>query len=195
MNPTELGVLFANEVRTHHNDHRRQAVMAILSRRGFPPGMTVLEFIDGLRGTKDMWEVVTRMDLVAFCACVSNVSALQGEIQQLLAENNVLRGERDRGQARRRTRLTIVQKDRLKEIVSGLLAAQKDGLSRAELAAQISDPTLRELGLPRRGVATKLRVPLSELLHDQAIGTRGEKRLLKYVHGSTERRGGQAPSE
>ena len=177
----EIDQLFAQEVRTHQETIRRQAVLAVLARRQVTENMTVQEFMSGLRDSKDVWTVVANMGIVPFADCLGNAQRLREENARLRAENDQLRHHTAGSPAMRvRTRLSNVQKEILKKEIVRLLQEHDDGLARLEVAALLPDTCLAQLRLSRRALPSKLRIPFLELLQDGRMVTHGEKRFMRY---------------
>ena len=65
-----------------------------------------------------------------------------------------------------------------------MLSSARDGMSRSEIAENINNELLSNVGVDRTELANKLRQPLAELVGDSKIHTIGEKRLMKYHHGA-----------
>ena len=70
--------------------------------------------------------------------------------------------------AQRRTRLSEAQKNSLKGIIVSVLSSARDGMSRSEIAENINNDLLSNVGVDRTELANKLRQPLAELVGDSA---------------------------
>lgn len=162
-----------------------QAVQAILSRRDLLGRFTVGQYVQKLqREAKDMWEVVSEMNLLEFTDTVSGADKLRAETERLKAEIDAVHSGhylQNGAVPPKRSRLRNVQKDALKRIILDVLKGQSEGLRRGELAARIPDQRLKEIRLVRFRLTTKLRIPLQELIEEGKMTTSGEKRFLRYM--------------
>ncbi len=165
--------LFEHELQSRAEDLYREAALAMLQKLNPSNRVTVVEFLSALEQHKDVWSAVARMGVLEFASTLMGGRA--GEAEET---------EEDAAPRAKRTRLTDSQKNSLKGIVVGLLSGSKDGMSRTDLAGQISNDLLSTVGVSREELADKLRQPLHELVAEKKIHTVGEKRLMRYHAGA-----------
>jgi hypothetical protein len=176
----EIGTLFEQELQALNEDLRRQAAMSMFTKLQPTNKISVEQFLQGLKQHKEVWAVVATMGIVDFADCINDGRKLrEGRGRGASAE------PRAEG---KRTRLSEQQKQALKVIVQRVLADNKEGLNRNEIAKHISADQIASVSVERGELANKLRQPLAELVNDSKIHTVGEKRLMKYVAGSGPRR-------
>lgn len=165
---SDLNNLFEQELHAVNEDVRRKAALATLRNLRPSNRITVRQFLTSAQAHRDIWAVVSTLGVVDFA------DALLGQKASLLI---------DAPATSKRTRLSEDQKNGLKTICLRLLEANRDGLSRSELAAQIQSQGLKPLVLTDDELVEELRTPLAELLSGTKIHTVGEKRLMKYFFG------------
>jgi len=165
---SDLNGLFEKELHTVHDDVRRKAALATLRNLRPSNRVTVEQFVASTQAHKDIWAVVSTLGIVELA-------------EALLGQKSTPRA--DAPARRKRTRLSDDQKNGLKALCLRLLEANRAGLSRSALAAQIQRQGLKPAGLDDGELAGKLRIPLGELLRESKAHTVGEKRLMKYHAG------------
>ena len=164
----DITALFEQELQARNEDLRRQAAMTMFSKLHPTNKVSVEEFVSGLKQHKDVWAAVSTMGVLDFA------EALVGRRP---TESKPVK-------AQRRTRLSEAQKNSLKGIIVSVLSSARDGMSRSEIAENINNDLLSNVGVDRTELANKLRQPLAELVGDSKIHTIGEKRLMKYHNGA-----------
>ncbi len=164
----DITALFEQELQARNEDLRRQAAMTMFFKLHPTNKTTVEEFITSLKQHKDVWSAVSTMGIIDF------VEALGGKRPTEAKPGKA---------AAKRTRLSEGQKNSLKGIITSVLSSARDGLSRSEIADNINNELLANVGVDRGELANKLRQPLGELVADNKIHTIGEKRLMKYHNG------------
>jgi len=164
----DITALFEQELQARNEDLRRQAAMTMFFKLHPTNKTTLEEFITSLKQHKDVWAAVSTMGIIDF------VDALAGKRPTESKPGKA---------AAKRTRLSEAQKNSLKGIITSVLSNAKDGLSRGEIADNINNELLANVGVDRAELANKLRQPLGELVADNKIHTIGEKRLMKYHSG------------
>lgn len=164
----DITALFEQELQARNEDLRRQAAMTMFFKLHPTNKVSVEEFISGLKQHKDVWAAVSTMGVLDFA------EALVGRRPT----------ESKPAKAQRRTRLSEAQKNSLKGIIVSVLSNARDGMSRSEIAENINNELLSNVGVDRTELANKLRQPLAELVGDSKIHTIGEKRLMKYHNGA-----------
>lgn len=171
----ELDSLFEQELRAQNDDLRRMAALATFYKLHPSNRVTVEQFLTGLKQNKDIWAVVATLGVVDFA-------------EALLGNRSTAAKTTREARPAKRTRLTDSQKSALKAAIVTVLASNKDGLNRNDIARAISAEQLSAIGIDRAELANKLRQPLAELVSDSKIHTVGEKRLMKYLAGSGSRK-------
>ena len=164
----DITALFEQELQARNEDLRRQAAMTMFFKLHPTNKVSVEEFISGLKQHKDVWAAVSTMGVLDFA------EALVGRRPT----------ESKPAKAQRRTRPSEAQKNSLKGIIVSVLSNARDGMSRSEIAENINNELLSNVGVDRTELANKLRQPLAELVGDNKIHTIGEKRLMKYHNGA-----------
>lgn len=165
---SDLNSLFERELHAVHEDVRRKAALATLRNLRPTNSVTVQQFVTNAQAHRDIWAVVSTLGVMDFA------DALLGQRASSRTDAPV---------AGKRTRLSEEQKNGLKAICLRVLEANRAGLSRSELAAQIQGQGLKLSVIADGELAEKLRTPLAELLSDNKAHTIGEKRLMKYFPG------------
>ena len=166
---------FEQELQSRAEDLYREAALAMLAKLHPSNKVTVEEFLAALEQHKDVWSAVSRMGVIEFAATLrGRVGATESDDEESPA------AESGSG---KRTRLSEAQKNSLKGIIISTLGGARDGLSRTDIAGQISNDLLSTVGISRDELADKLRQPLHELIADNKIHTVGEKRLMRYHNG------------
>jgi len=173
----DISSLFEQELQARNEDLRRQAALTMFYKLHPNNKMNVEQFIAGIKQHKDVWSVVSTMGIVDFADAI-----LGGKSRTPAAPTS--------GKPARRTRLNETQKNTLKAVIQKTLGDSKDGLNRNEIAKNVTNDQLTNIGVSRDELANKLRQPLSELVSDGKIHTVGEKRLMKYLVGSGSRKKG-----
>ncbi len=171
-NGIDVTSLFEHELQSRAEDLYREAALSMLQKLNPSNRVTVVEFLAALEQHKDVWSAVARMGVLEFAATLMGRAAQAEESAEEAAPKA------------KRTRLTDAQKNSLKGIVVSLLSGAKDGMSRTDLAGQISNDLLSTVGVSREELADKLRQPLHELVAEKKIHTVGEKRLMRYHSGA-----------
>ena len=174
-NTLDINSLFEQELQARNEDLRRQAALTMFHKLHPNNKVNVEQFIAGIKQHKDVWSVVSSMGIVEFAE-----SILGGKTRAPAAPTS--------GKPARRTRLNENQKNTLKSVIQKTLGDSKDGLNRNEIAKNVTNDQLTNIGVSRDELANKLRQPLSELVGDGKIHTVGEKRLMKYLVGSGSRK-------
>ena len=173
----EIDSLFEQELRSQNEDLRRQAALRTFGKLHPGNRVTVDQFINSLKANKDIWSAVSTLGILDFA--------------ESLLGNRPAAGKAPRSESskpHKRTRLSEAQKNALKSAITSVLGGNKEGLNRNEIAKAISGDQLSAINLDRAELANKLRQPLAELVGDTKIHTVGEKRLMKYLHGSGPRK-------
>lgn len=165
----DIAALFEQELQARNEDLRRQAALTMFFKLHPTNKVSVEQFINELKQHKDVWAAVSEMGILDFA-------------------ENLIGGAKVKAAANpdsetKRTRLSESQKNSLKGIIVSVLSNARDGLSRTEIADNISNDLLSTVGVDRAELASKLRQPLGELVADHKIHTIGEKRLMKYHNG------------
>jgi hypothetical protein len=173
----DISSLFEQELQARNEDLRRQAALTMFYKLHPNNKVNVEQFIAGIKQHKDVWSVVSTMGVVDFAEAI-----LGGKVRAP--------AQAPAGKPARRTRLNENQKTNLKQVIQKTLSDSKDGLNRNEIAKNVSNEQLSNIGVSRDELANKLRQPLSELVSDGKIHTVGEKRLMKYLVGSGSRKKG-----
>ncbi len=177
-NSLDINSLFEQELQARNEDLRRQAALTMFHKLHPTNRLNVEQFIAGIKQHKDVWSVVSSMGIVDFAE-----SILGGKSRAPAAPTSG-------GKPARRTRLNENQKTTLKAVIQKTLGDSRDGLNRNEIAKNVTNDQLSNIGVSRDELANKLRQPLSELVGDGKIHTVGEKRLMKYLVGSGSRKKG-----
>lgn len=164
----DITALFEQELQARNEDLRRQAAMTMFFKLHPTNKTTVEEFITSLKQHKDVWAAVSTMGIIDFVEAIGGKRPTESKPGKAAAK---------------RTRLSEAQKNSLKGIITSVLSNAKDGLSRGEIADNINNELLANVGVDRAELANKLRQPLGELVADNKIHTIGEKRLMKYHNG------------
>jgi hypothetical protein len=167
---------FEQELQSRADDLYREAALAMLTKLHPSNKVTVEEFLSALEQHKDVWSAVSRMGVIEFAMALGG----RGGATEDESEESVSSGSAQG----KRTRLSESQKNSLKGIVISILGGARDGYSRTDLAAQISNDLLSTVGVVREELADKLRQPLHELVAENKIHTVGEKRLMRYHNGA-----------
>lgn len=165
----DIAALFEQELQARNEDLRRQAALTMFFKLQPNNKVTVEQFISGLKQHSDVWAAVSEMGILDFA-------------------ENLVGGSKVKSSAKvdkepKRTRLSESQKNSLKGIIVSVLSSAPAGMSRTEIADNISGDLLSTVGVDRAELANKLRQPLGELVADHKIHTIGEKRLMRYHHG------------
>ena len=158
------------ELQTVNEDVRRLAALATFYRLRPSNNITVEQFLSRLQGHQELWSAVRSLGIVEFA------EALAGYQAPIAVE------------PQRRTRLTEDQKISLKAAILQVLAGHSPGMSRTEITAAIVSVGLTPAGIKRTDLPIKVRQPLHELVAEGKLHTVGEKRLMKYVLGSSEKK-------
>ncbi|MFO0621846.1 MAG: hypothetical protein U0745_10645 [Polyangia bacterium] len=165
----DIAALFEQELQARNEDLRRQAALTMFFKLHPTNKVSVEQFINELKQHKDVWAAVSEMGILDFA-------------ENLIGGAKVKAAAKPDGESKR-TRLSEGQKNSLKGIIVSVLSSANGGLSRTEIADNISNDLLNTVGVDRAELANKLRQPLGELVADHKIHTVGEKRLMKYHHG------------
>ena len=172
----EIDSIFEQELRSQNEDLRRQAALRTFYKLHPGNRVTVDQFINNIKGNKDIWSAVSTLGILDFAEAV---------LGHRPAANKVSKSD---SKPHKRTRLSESQKNALKSAITGVLGGNKEGLNRNEIAKAISSDQLSAINVDRAELANKLRQPLAELVGDSKIHTVGEKRLMKYLPGSGPRK-------
>lgn len=172
--PLEIGSIYEQELQKVNENLKRQAALSMFQKLQPNNKTTVDQFLAALKQHKEVWSIVANMGIVEFADAINDGRRLrEGRGRQAEA-----RGEG------KRTRLNEQQKQALKGMVVSVLADAKEGYTRHEIARNIGNEQILNWGVARHELANKLRQPLAELVSENKIYTVGEKRLLRYLHGS-----------
>jgi hypothetical protein len=167
----EIGNLFDQELEAQNEDLRRKAALGTFLKLRPNNKVTVEQFINQLKLHKDVWAVAGALGILDFCESLLGSRAGAPRKPEAAAKPS------------KRTRLSEGQKNALKTAITTALGANRDGLSRNDIAKAIPADSLNSLSIDRNELANKLRQPLAELVTDNKIHTVGEKRLMKYLSG------------
>lgn len=172
----EIDSLFEQELRVQNEDLRRQAALRTFYKLHPNNRVSVEQFINSVKQNKDIWSAVSTLGILDFAEAV------------LGHRTGVSKASRSESKPHKRTRLSEAQKNGLKNAITVVLASNKEGLNRNEIAKAVSADQLSTINLDRAELASKLRQPLAELVTDNKIHTVGEKRLMKYLPGAGPRK-------
>lgn len=139
----ELEALFEKELRAQNEDLRKQAALSTFQKLHPSNRVSVEQFLNSLKQSKEIWGVITSMGVQDFCQSVLGTRTA-----------SVATKEEKSG---RRTRLSESQKNGLKAMISSILGSHKDGLNRNDIAKAVSNEQLATVGVERGELANKLR--------------------------------------